>query len=231
MKSYLPKFYFLLIGFFLLLSYLVSFYWLLLFLLGVATFLFLLFRRKKSFYKEEASIKRGVIYAPVSGKVLNIVKRDDHFFFGSHLYEIQMVTSWWSESGVFLPTTSEVREIHVEPGKSWFRYNKSAVLEQNGQLMAGLAIKFLSVDQHDFGLQFLKCPLGAWPEISVIPGDRGKRQVNIGYFPLGGTTLLYIPEEYEILIGEGDDVISGQTMVAGLKVSSDDQIEEIKVEG
>ena len=47
-----------------------------------------------------------------------------------------------------------------------------------------------------------------------MPGDRGGRRVNIGYFPFGGTVVLYLPKKYEILVKVNDDVNAGETIFA-----------------
>ena len=49
-----------------------------------------------------------------------------------------------------------------------------------------------------------------------MPGDRGGRRVNIGYFPFGGTLILYLPEKYEILIKENESINAGESIIAML---------------
>ena len=63
-------------------------------------------------------------------------------------------------------------------------------------------------------MTFFKCRLGLWPELIVMPGDKGGRRVNIGYFPFGGTVMLYLPKKYEILIKSNDEVLAGETILA-----------------
>jgi phosphatidylserine decarboxylase len=54
----------------------------------------------------------------------------------------------------------------------------------------------------------------------VMPGDRGGRRVNIGYFPFGGTVMLYLPKKYEILIKTNDEVTAGETIMAVVPVNA-----------
>ena len=70
-----------------------------------------------------------------------------------------------------------------------------------------------NINNKRFGIEFYKCPVGFWPKLVVIPGDRGKAQVNMGFFGLGGTTVVYLPKEFELTINEGTEVIAGQTIV------------------
>jgi phosphatidylserine decarboxylase len=71
------------------------------------------------------------------------------------------------------------------------------------------------------GMTFYKCRLGLYPEVLVMPGDRGGRRVNIGYFPFGGTLMLYLPGKYEILSKNNDEISAGETIMA---VLSDNKI-------
>ncbi len=38
--------------------------------------------------------------------------------------------------------------------------------------------------------------------------------MNIGYFPFGGTVMLYLPKKYEILMKINDEVTAGESILA-----------------
>jgi hypothetical protein len=46
-----------------------------------------------------------------------------------------------------------------------------------------------------------------------LPGDRGKVRANWGFFPFGGTVLVYLSENYEILVKEGDSLEAGKSIL------------------
>jgi phosphatidylserine decarboxylase len=132
--------------------------------------------------------------------------------FGEQLVEIQIMIPWWKEMGIFLPLSSEIKNLMVLKGQSFFRYQKA---EEVIGTKEGKGVS-VSLDNRGetIGLTFFKCKLGLWPELMVMPGDRGGRRVNIGYFPLGGTVMLYLPRKYEILIKINDEVAAGETILA-----------------
>ena len=215
-RTYLPSIYHTVFWTLLFFFWLFSFYFLIFILVLLYATFGLIFRKVYPSFSEDPAIKRGILFSPVSGKVLSIKKNVNHLFFGDDLTQVQISIPWWKEYGVFLPFTSEVRDLIVESGKSWFRLSKAIFPDQLTQLVPGLCVQLRGVSGDDVGLQFVKCPTGAWPEVNVLPGDRGKQQVNMGFFPFGGTLLLYIPSKYEILIKDSEDVVGGETLVAGL---------------
>ncbi|MDC1174125.1 hypothetical protein OAT67_01920 [Bacteriovoracaceae bacterium] len=213
-RNYLPKFYHYVFIF------LLIFFWqfnlpILIPLTPYAIILFLT-RKKKDNYREDDLIKNDMVYSPVNGKVRSITKNVDHKLFGSQLTQVEIVIPFWKETGLFLPMTLEIKDMIVEKGRERWRWTGSPLPDQKDQLKAGLAVSCLSVNGTQLGLQFFKCYLGFWPELRVIPGDRGKVQVNFGFFPFGGTVVLYLPSNYEILIDRNTEMIAGQTIVAGL---------------
>lgn len=177
---------------------------------------FSLFRKTFSKFREDPTVKEGVLYSPVNGKVLNVRSGVDHIVFGRELVELRLMIPWWKEMGIFLPISSEVRDLVVKKGKSFFRMSREDLPTQSQKMADSLSLILTGAKGERVGMQMLKCPTGFWPEIGVMPGDRGKRQVNIGYFPLGGTVLLYLPQNYEILVNTDDVIEAGQTLIAGV---------------
>lgn len=175
--------------------------------------IYILFRRNRNDFRNEQRDTRGVMFSPVNGKVVHLEKNVSHGIFGEGLTEIQLAIPWWKEMGIFLPFSSEVKSLIVLKGISFFRLHK-AVEKLGSSDGKGLALALDNKKGDIVGLSLLKCKLGLWPEVVVVPGDRGGRQVNIGFFPFGGTVLLYLPQKYEILIKQDDEVVASETIVA-----------------
>lgn len=171
------------------------------------------FRRRRGVYKENQSVKDGIVYSPSSGKVIKINSLESHSLFGNDLNKVQIRVPWHKDYGIYLPYTSEVKDLRTITGKDFFRYSKWATLDLKSK--SGVLIALKNQKGDEIGLQLVKCVAGLWPEIKVMPGDRGKRQANIGLLPLGGTLILYIPKKYEILVHEGQEVVAGESLIAG----------------
>jgi phosphatidylserine decarboxylase len=126
--------------------------------------------------------------------------------------EIQILVPWWKEMGIFLPLSSEIKTLLVLRGQSFFRFKR---VEEVLGSKEGKGLS-LSLDNkgETVGMTFFKCKLGLWPEIMVMPGDKGGRRVNIGFFPFGGTVMLYLPKKYEILVKQNDELTACETILA-----------------
>ena len=174
--------------------------------------LYLVLRRNRNDFRDDPISTKGVIFAPANGKIVHIENNVSHGMYGDQLIEVQIMIPWWKEMGVFMPLSAEIKTLLVLKGQSFFRYQKAeeVIGTRDGKGVA------LALDNRGetVGLTFFKCKLGLWPELTVMPGDRGGRRVNIGYFPFGGTVMLYLPKKYEILLKTDDEVTAGETILA-----------------
>lgn len=174
--------------------------------------LYFILRKSRNDFRDDPVITKGVIFSPANGKIVHIEQNVSHGMYGDQLMEVQIMIPWWKEMGVFMPLSAEIKTLLVLRGQSFFRYHKAEEIigTKDGKGVA------LALDNRgeSVGLTFFKCKLGLWPELMVMPGDRGGRRVNIGYFPFGGTVMLYLPKKYEILMKINDEVTAGETILA-----------------
>jgi phosphatidylserine decarboxylase len=176
-----------------------------------------LFRKKKSFYREDPSEKRRVVFSPVNGRITAVRSEQDHCLFGENLLEVQMQILPWNEIGLYLPVAGEVSEVVRQAGRSFLRRFSAIKLDQSKMIVDSVALKVKGKDDEKIGIQLLECPLGMSSQVEVMPGDRGQKGVCFGHFPLGGTVFLYMPSEFALLAKSGDRVIAGETLIAGIR--------------
>lgn len=176
--------------------------------------IYFILRRDHNYFRDDPTLTKGVVFSPCNATVINIAERVNHPFFGEEMIELQLRIPWWKEMGLFLPISTEIKDLRIFRGKSFFRLGNYA--EKAGIAnYSGLGIIFDN-KEHLLGLSLLRCPLGLWPEVTVMPGDRGSRRVNFGFLPFGGTVLLYLPKKYEILIKKNDTAQAKETILAVL---------------
>jgi len=192
-------------------------YWLLFIALFIFSMFLLFSRRLPPAFQEDEVLKEGILYAPVNGKVALVNEGVVHGRYGNNLTEIVIVSSWWREHGIYFPLKAEIIDLAYQGGKGHFRYFYKSIFSNEQPRNPSLSLGMRCVNNIAIGIDFYKCLMGMWPRVRVIPGDKGKAQVNLGFFGLGGTTVLYLPENYEILVKEGLDIVAGQAIVANLK--------------
>lgn len=188
-KSYLPAKYntwFILLLF---ISLIFKFYKVFIFIFAVYIFLYFLFRKRSNHFRDNPVITTGIIFSPSNGKVVSVNKINED------LTKIEILILPWKEMGICMPLSAEVKNL--------WRSKNEVILE----LISNLDV---------IELHFFKRAFGFWPELIVTAGDRGARQVNIGFFPFGGVVELYLPKKYEILIKNFTEVIAGETIIAVL---------------
>lgn len=214
LKSYLPAKFNTLVVILFVIFWLLGLYKILTVLVFFYAALYIVLRKSRNDFRDDPITTKGVIFSPSNGKIINVEHNVSHGMYGEQLIEIQIMIPWWKETGVFLPLSCEIKNLLLLKGQSFFRYKKAVeVLGSREGKGVGLA---LDNRGESIGLTFLKCKLGLWPELMVMPGDRGGRRVNIGYFPFGGTVMLYLPKKYEILVKINDEVNAGETIFAVL---------------
>ncbi len=215
-NTYLSTFYHFLFLIILIICWLFNLPFLILFLFFSYIGILLLFRRSSSSYQEEPAFKRGVLFSPVNGKITKVTKNTT--LDGSEVphTEVKMIIHPWNETGIYLPISSEIQDFFLSGNKGLFRYFKKLPKNLNYKNLDKLSLTLRNVDSDMIRMDFIRCILGSLPEIFVMPGDRGKQQANIGHFPLGGTVYLYLPDKYEILITELEQITAGETLIAGV---------------
>ena len=174
--------------------------------------LYVVLRKNRNDFRDEPMSTKGVIFAPVNGKIVHMENNVSHGMYGDQLMEIQIMIPWWKEMGIFMPLSSEIKTLMVLKGQSFLR---TKIAEEVIGTKEGKGVSVALDNRGEtIGLTFFKCKLGLWPELMVMPGDRGGRRVNIGYFPFGGTVMLYLPKKYEILLKINDEITAGETIMA-----------------
>ena len=177
--------------------------------------LFLFRKNPKHLFKEITSSK-GFIFSPVFGKLVRIRKKVSHRVFGENLIELQFQIPFASEMGLYLPTKCEITDLILKSGTVISRFG--SIPGQEDKALDVPLLKIKNQKNEIIGMQFVECVYGFYPQFYVLPGDRGMSLANFGYFPFGGTVLLYLPGNYEILVKEKTSVSPRDVLIAILKV-------------
>lgn len=213
MRFFLSSFYFVVFFFSLFLLWFLGLYLVSFFLVIVFLIILFLSRRLSPKFQEEFILKEGIFYSPVNARVVSVKKNIFHPRLNKSMTQVKLVSSWIREGGLYLPIKSEFKDLVFDSGKPLFRYFNDVVDYKSLKERSHLWVLLEDDQGCEFGLEFYKCPTGLWPSLRVIPGDRGKAQVNFGFFGLGGTTILYLPSSYEIIVKESLQTVAGQTII------------------
>jgi hypothetical protein len=198
---------------FLLFSFWIGLWAILIIFLLIYAGLIYLFRRDSKDFLESHDISQGVVLSPVNGKVLSVRKGVAHRLYGENLTEIQISIPWWVEWSVRLPVTGDIVDYDIGKRNSLFRFLQLDQAQNADD--RGITYTLMGPTGSRIGLQFIPCPLGLDPQLIISPGDRGMRVASIGYFPLGGTVIVYLQGDSEVLVNINDTLVAGESPLAG----------------
>ncbi|MCY4645160.1 MAG: hypothetical protein OXB88_11135 [Bacteriovoracales bacterium] len=190
-------------------------------LFAAFSLIFFFIYRKMNLFEDDTDKKDGhFVKSPINGKVVSIYHNVDHKIFGDGLLEVGLIIPHFYEMGLYLPFSAEIESIKRLPSRKFFRYKKRRRLDQKIEVYGGENIIFFNKRENFLGLQMIKCFLGLSPKIWVMPGDMGRVGARFGQFPLGGSVLCYLSQNYELMVKKGDSLRAGKTILAKEKIEN-----------
>lgn len=174
--------------------------------------------RRSSVPFRETEKKDGEIYlSPVYGEVKTI-RRNIYLPDRPEMkHEIRININFWSEKGLYLPTSGEVSYLKATKGRKISRESSAESFYGPVDEVAHTDFLLASKKLTRTLLRFIDCSYGKRPTIWLKSGDRGRGAACFGYYPFGGTLLIYLPENSDILVFENEKVVPGQTVIAAIK--------------
>lgn len=174
----------------------------------------LLFRRNSVDFKNAYQMASDVIFSPVDGKVTEIIHDVEDEFHQVKGIRIRIILPWWKPYGLYMPITASLANIENYSGKSLWRYQAN-LKYTNGFDRTNLY--FETKNKEVILMQVLKCKLGKTLHSWVLTGDRARLASCLGFLPFGGSIVMTIPGNSEILVKQSDTLKASQSILAGLK--------------
>jgi len=175
------------------------------------------FRRASIPYRDTLKNSGEIYLSPVHGVVESILRDTTTWEDMPPCYEVRISIGGWDEKGLYLPTAGEATYLKANQGKKIRR----GATSQNFYLpmieMAHTDLILTSKNQTKTLMRFIDCKYGQRPTIWLKSGDRGRGAACFGNYPFGGTLIIYLPQNSDILVFEKERVVPGQTVIAALK--------------
>lgn len=189
-----------------------TFFWFALFLVP----LLLVFRKSPIPFIETVKVDKELILSPVFGTIVSIRPNSELFESGEIGHEVRIAISLWSPKGLYLPTSAEVgylkyikgKKIDLDAGPELFYGNLEGVSRSSMTLISHKGVSI--------SMRFIDRPYGVRPELWLKSGDIGRAGACFGTYLFGGTLIMYLPKESDILVFENERVVPGSTVIAAL---------------
>ena len=188
------------------------------FLVTIIVFsLFYFFRKSSIPYRETLKTDGEIYLSPVHGIVESIRRDTTSAGDGTINHEVRISIGMWKEKGLYLPTAGEVSYLKAHQGLKIPRKSDSQFFYRPIEELAHTDLTLTSKNNLKTLMRFIDCKYGLRPSIWLKSGDRGKGAAGFGYYPFGGTLLIYLPQNSEILVFEKEHIVPGQTVIASIK--------------
>jgi hypothetical protein len=174
------------------------------------------FRRPKVPYQETVKTDGEIYLSPVFGTIesirFNVPGPED-----IPMHEVRISTSILEPKGIYLPTNAEMSYLKANKGVG---VKTKAPIEQFTVSLESIAHTNLTIQSKNnckTHLRFVDRPKSMRPTIWLKSGDKGRGAACFGYYPLGGTLLIYLPNNSDILVFEKEQMRPGESVIARLK--------------
>jgi hypothetical protein len=185
-------------------------------LLGASLLLFL-FRRARVPYRETVKLEGELYLSPVHGTVEAVRHSVTNSFYPSPCHEVRISLSFWDEKGLYLPTSAETSYLKANKGLRLSRNAPDHFFYGSVEDMSHTDLTLVSKNSTQTLIRFIDCPAGTMPIIWLKSGDRGRGGACFGYYPFGGTLLIYLPATSDVLVFDKERVTPGVTVIAAIK--------------
>lgn len=175
------------------------------------------FRRKSVPYRDTLKNDGEIFLSPVFGEVKSIRQNVPFSFNDESGFEVRIAISGWDEKGLYLPTSGEVSFLKANKGIRISREADATEFYRPVDEIAHTDFVLTSKNQTKTLMRFIDGQYGKRPTIWLKSGDRGRGAACFGYYPFGGSLLIYLPRNSDILVFEKERLIPGQSVIAALK--------------
>jgi phosphatidylserine decarboxylase len=187
-------------------------------LIIISALIVLLYLRRYYIPYRDTLKNEGEIYlSPVYGRVESIRRVENSFEFLPEAFEVRISSHFFDEHGLYLPTVGEMSFLRAYKGKGIYRYEKPEKFLGEFTDLAHTDVMLQSKNEVQTVLRFIDCKYGSRPHIWMKSGDRGRGAACFGYYPFGGTLIIYLPLNTDILVYPGEKIYPGQTVIAALR--------------
>lgn len=183
----------------------------------ISALILFLFRRSRIPYRDTVKNDGEIYLSPIHGIVESIRHNVSIPDYRYPCHEVRISISFWDEKGLYLPTSGEASYLKANKGKYIKRNSPTHAFYGPVDELAHTDLALTSKNQTVTLMRFIDSPLGKRPTIWLKSGDRGRGAACFGYYPFGGTLLIYLPNNSDILVFEKERVVPGQTVIAALK--------------
>jgi hypothetical protein len=187
----------------------------------ITLFIFYFFRRSSIPFRETIKSDGEIFLSPIHGVVKSIRRNTMGWDELPGAHEVRISMSYFDQKGLYLPTSGEVSYLKENKGLKVDRKGSSQDFYLPPAELAHTDLVLKSKNETKTLMRFIDCLYGYRPSIWLKSGDCGRGAACFGHYPFGGTLIIYLPKDSDILVFENERVVPGQSVIAALKDSNE----------
>lgn len=173
-------------------------------------------RRRDLPWRDTLRSDGEMFLSPVDGEVVKIGTWTDPEA-GFAYSEVRLRMNYTNNWGLHLPSSCEMEFLKNYPGRRSNRKDLAHITTDESGPLEKTDMVLRSKNGVASRLRFLQCEIGRSPKIWMKSGDRGRGAACFGYYPFGGSLIVYVPQPSDILVVENEKITAGQTVLAVFK--------------
>ncbi len=172
-----------------------------------------LHRRRDVQWHDTVKSNGELFLSPVDGEIVRIGEWIDPEA-GFKYSELQLKISPLNNWGLHLPSSSEMEYLKSYAGRRIRRQDLASIETETSGDVSKTDMVLRNKSGLASRLRFIHCEFGGTPKIWMKSGDRGRGAACFGYYPFGGSLIVYVPYPSDILVVENEKTTAGQTVLA-----------------
>lgn len=172
-----------------------------------------LHRRRQVVWNENLKSDGELFLAPIDGEIVKIdsfIDEEDQ----KKYTEIRINTSHYRCWGLYLPFSSEMAYLKEREGNSFPRSELATLSVDEIKQMSRTDIILKTLAGANVHMRFIQCVNGRSPRIWMKSGDRGRGAACFGYYPFGGSLIVFVPDNSDVLVVEKEKIKAGRSVLA-----------------
>lgn len=179
-------------------------------------------RRKHLTWHETLKSDGEIFLSPIDGRLVAIRDRVDPET-GEALTELRIQTAYYHNWGLYLPSSAEMDYLKLTDGGRFQKIDFPTISWDRLEAVARTDLVLRSKSGHTTKLCFPLALNNRAPRVWMKSGDRGRGAACFGYYPFGGSLIVFVPKVSDILVVLNERITAGRTVLAVFRPTTEEQ--------
>ena len=170
-------------------------------------------RRNHLVWRDTSRSTGEILLSPIDGRLVKIGEFQDPET-GAQFTELRIQTAYYHNWGLYLPSSAEMDFLRQTEGSRFTRAEFPTLSWDKIEKTTRTEVVLKSTSGHSTRLCFPLSLNNKAPHIWMKSGDRGRGAACFGYYPFGGSLIVFVPKASDVLVVPNERITAGRTVLA-----------------